>query len=389
MEIVTGSTSFLDVVPDWIRFFEIWATTMFNKTKLSFAERVQKGLEILLEHGGVVSPIDLLLQMHMLHDSHLKNWKCGHQLYPDLESHIQCGEDKFARLVEIYYDFVRSHKLVPFEVVFEIRGPHGTQSLKILKEPDEQRDAFFRAAHRRSDLPEAKQKRIEEKRNKPSELAVFEVVTDGGGCTECGVELKISARMILEQQKPLCLECADIDHLELLPAGNATLTRRAKKFSPLSAVLLRFNRRRNRYDRLGILVTVKAIADAEESCEGDADFREQQRARAAAYRDSLDQVLVAEYVDAIRTMFPKCPVLEAQAISEHTAARGSGRVGRSAAGRAVDANAVRLSVIAWVRHQHTPYDELLMKGVERMQARAQIADTLTKVFEEWAVKMDN
>ena len=75
--------------------------------------------------------------------------------------------------------------------------------------------------------------------------------------------------LFLEQGKPLCLACADLDHLVFLPAGNTALTRRARKHSPLSAVVVRFSRSRKRYERQGILVTEVALDQAEEECAAD------------------------------------------------------------------------------------------------------------------------
>jgi hypothetical protein len=71
-------------------------------------------------------------------------------------------------------------------------------------------------------------------------------------------------------------------------------------------------------------------------------------------------------------------------IATHAAQRGSGRVGRSAAGRALDAKAVRAAVVASVRHLDTPYDTLLMAGVARSDARAQIRATIDAVLDGWA-----
>jgi hypothetical protein len=33
----------------------------------------------------------------------------------------------------------------------------------------------------------------------------------------------------MENQGPICMTCADMDHLVFLPAGDATLTRRTKR----------------------------------------------------------------------------------------------------------------------------------------------------------------
>ncbi len=86
---------------------------------------------------------------------------------------------------------------------------------------------------------------------------------------------------------------------------------------------------------------------------------------------------------AILNQFPSCPPQAAHQIAEHTAQRGSGRVGRSAAGRELDANALTLAVIAHIRHVHTNYDSLLMRGVDRQDAREQIRETLETVLHLW------
>jgi hypothetical protein len=40
-------------------------------------------------------------------------------------------------------------------------------------------------------------------------------------------------------------------------------------------------------------------------------------------------------------------------------------------------------VIASIRHRHTPYDELLMSGYSRAEARSRIRETLDAVLETW------
>jgi hypothetical protein len=73
-----------------------------------------------------------------------------------------------------------------------------------------------------------------------------------------------------------------------------------------------------------------------------------------------------------------------RAIAEHTAVRGSGRVGRTEAGRALEDEALRLAVIAAIRHRHTSYDELLMKGVDRLDARGRVRDQIEEALELWS-----
>jgi hypothetical protein len=58
-------------------------------------------------------------------------------------------------------------------------------------------------------------------------------------------------------------------------------------------------------------------------------------------------------------------------------------VGRSAAGRALDENAVRIAVVASVRHEDTGYDQLLMSGVPRADARDQVRPDVDQVLDAW------
>src|SRR3954447_11122596 len=74
-------------------------------------------------------------------------------------------------------------------------------------------------------------------------------------CSECGENLGPKAWITLVGEKgALCLACADLDHLLFLPSGDAALTRRARKYSVLTAVVLKWSRARKRYERQGLLV---------------------------------------------------------------------------------------------------------------------------------------
>ncbi len=71
------------------------------------------------------------------------------------------------------------------------------------------------------------------------EIKVF-ISSRESKCDECGEELGSKAWITLAGDKgALCLSCADLDHLLFLPSGNVALTRRARKHSTLSAVVLK------------------------------------------------------------------------------------------------------------------------------------------------------
>ena len=219
--------------------------------------------------------------------------------------------------------------------------------------------------------------------DKADDLLVF--ITRGEVvCDECGEDLGRSAWITLAGEKgALCLSCADLDHLLFLPAGNAALTRRSRKYSNLSAVVLRWATRRKRYERQGLLVEAEALERAEAECLADEEVRARRRERAAERRAELDELYVARFAERARELYPHLPPGRETEIAEHACLKYSGRVGRSAAAKALDAEAVSLAVNAHARHRETPYDRLLMQGYDRHQARAEVRDRVLDVLARW------
>ncbi|MFJ3159518.1 DUF2293 domain-containing protein [Streptomyces kanasensis] len=200
-------------------------------------------------------------------------------------------------------------------------------------------------------------------------------------CAECrGGPLR---RMVLRCSVPLCLGCVGLGHLVYLPRGDAALTRRAREAGEVWAVVVRHDRRRTRYERQGILVEEAALARAEAACLADAGARARRRARDAVRRAASDVRFAAVLTAEVRRLFPGCPADRAAEIAAHTSARGSGRVGRTAAGRALDEGAVTAAVRASVRHRDTEYDALLAAGVPRRQARVRVAPAVEAVLASW------
>jgi hypothetical protein len=218
------------------------------------------------------------------------------------------------------------------------------------------------------------------------DLTVF-ITTRESSCDECGEELGRHAWITLNQDKgAFCLSCADLDHLIFLPAGDAALTRRARKYSNLSAVVLQWSRARKRYERQGLLVEQQALEQAEQECLADADVRTRRREREAERRAQFDRDYVDRFAGRVRELFPGCPSGREMAIAEHACLKYSGRVGRSADAKQLDEDAIRLAVIAHVRHVETRYDTLLARGYDRQDARAEVAAAVERVLAQWAVR---
>lgn len=214
------------------------------------------------------------------------------------------------------------------------------------------------------------------------DIVVF-ITRHGGHCAECAADFFDGSWIRLEGDRPLCLACADLDHLEYLPRGDAALTRRASKYSALRAVVVQWSRTRQRYERQGVLVVPAAIRRAEEECLADADLRARRRQQAATQRERVEARHLADVTGVLHARFPGCPADEAAAIARWTCEKHSGRVGRSAAGKALAPAALRLAVIAHIRHEHTNYDALLMRHGDRLGARRQVASAIEAVLARW------
>lgn len=221
-----------------------------------------------------------------------------------------------------------------------------------------------------------------QRHERQEDIVIFEILK-ASECSECGEELWKGSFLRMENDKPLCLSCADLDHLEFLPRGDAALTRRSRKYSSLAAVVVRFSRARGRYERQGLLVEPTAVKRAEKECLSDEEQRRVAREKSMVLRERAEEHYIKQFAQRIRSLYPGCPPDEAEAIATHTCEKYSGRIGRSADAKRLDDEAVDLAVKAHVRHMHTEYDLLLARAWERAEARAAIAEKVARVIDRW------
>lgn len=203
-------------------------------------------------------------------------------------------------------------------------------------------------------------------------------------CDECKEELGRRAWITLDRDKgALCLTCADLDHLIFLSSGDAALTRRARKYSTLMAVVLKWSRTRKRYERQGLLVENHALEQAEKECLTNSEVRARRREREVERRAGLDEKYVKQFAKRVRELFPKCPRGREKEIAEHACLKYSGRIGRTAEAKTFNEEAVRIAVIAHIRHAETKYDELLAMGYERWDARDEVVGRVEQILTKW------
>jgi hypothetical protein len=218
----------------------------------------------------------------------------------------------------------------------------------------------------------------------PTDLKVF-ISNRESICDECGQNLGRKAWITLDREiGALCLACAGMEHLAYLPSGNTALTRRSHKNSTLSAVVLKWSQNRNRYERQGILVEEKALEQAEQACLADKEARARSREREAERRAEYDRAHIDLFAKRIRELFPLIPSDREVIIAEHACLKYSGRIGRTASAKDLEENAVRLAVIAHIRHTETPYDRLLAMGHDRREAKSRVEGRVGEIILSWS-----
>lgn len=180
-----------------------------------------------------------------------------------------------------------------------------------------------------------------------------------------------------------CERCAGLAGLEVLPSGDVAMTRRTQRLSSRVAALIEWSPKAKRWERRGTLAEPAAIIEARRLCASDADARERARIAAVGRREIEQRDYLRSFRAAILRLFPGCPRAEAAEIAVHACEKHSGRVGRTAAAKALDDEMVRLAVVAHVRHLHTTYDQTIARTRDKRGSRAVIRADVQAVLTAW------
>jgi hypothetical protein len=345
----------------------------------SLGSRVAAAAEDVLARQKYVTPLDVCVRIGWLAPAHVDSWRQGRT--GSLEEALPVSAGKLDELLRQLRSWAADKGLASSEASY-VAATRDRRELRFTAAGTAAAEQAWRTSWTSPGLTERQAARVTARQSKAPDLVVIQPAKDFV-CAECratGGDL-----LIMEDAGPLCLTCADMDHLVFLAAGNAALTRRSQKASRLSAVVVRWQKSRKRYERRGLLVEEPALARAEQECLADEDIRARRRERDAVRRAGQDVEFQARFAAEIAKRYPGCPPDRAEAIAGHAAVRGSGRVGRSAAARAFDSHAIKLAVVASIRHLDTDYDDLLMAGVPREEARERIRAAIDEVLAAWSL----
>ncbi|MGX7826827.1 DUF2293 domain-containing protein [Actinokineospora sp. 24-640] len=337
----------------------------------ALSTRVRVVAEELVRRKGTVAPVDVLAGLGWVSPRTVESWRQGR--VERLSSAASVPPAKLAEAVALLGAWARSRGLVASEVEYRAASLDG----RALRFGDDDRP--FRTHWTDPALSPARKARIAAKERTPPDP----VAVRPDKRWHCSLCRETGDHHFVEDEQPVCLSCADMDHLVFLPSGDAALTRRARRASGLAAVVMTWHKPRKRFIRCGTLVERAALDAAEEQCLADEDARERRRARDRVRRADQDVAFAEAFASRIAVLFPGLARERAAAIAEHASVRSSGRVGRSAAGQALDEQAVTLAVVAAIRHEETDYDAMLMAGVPRAVARERIRGDVDRVLARW------
>jgi len=229
---------------------------MSRKNRVPLADRVANAAKAALAATHIVSAIDVLIGIGWLDPGAVERWRRGQ--IDCLEEVAQVDPLRIAEAMELFASWAAARGLSASETAYVARTPQ-RQTLCFSRSRNPTIETSYRTHWIAPELSEKKRERLVEKAGRAPELVVIQPLNTEWVCHRCGGN---SDLLMMETPGPVCLRCAGLDDLEFLPAGDALLTRRAKANSPRYAVVVRFSRTRRRYERRGVLVEPRALADA-------------------------------------------------------------------------------------------------------------------------------
>lgn len=217
--------------------------------------RVRRVAEQALTEKGYVAPIDVLVGLGWLARVRVDEWRQGR--LPVLERDVQANLSKVSDAMSDFRRWARERDLVASRTEYVART-RDRRRLRFSVSGKPSIEEAYRTHWVSPRISEAKRRQMAESASRPPELVVINATREWS-CMRCSAT--DGDLLIMEDVGPVCMKCARMDHLVFLARGDAGLTRRARKASTLSAVVVRWSRARKRYERQGLLVE-QAAQDA-------------------------------------------------------------------------------------------------------------------------------
>ena len=230
---------------------------MSRTNKVHLADRVARAAEAALAAKSFVSAIDILVGIGWLDPGALERWRRGQ--IDCLEGAVQANLSRVSEAMRLFRSWATAKGLFASPTDYVARTPR-RQTLRFSRSGNAAIEASYRTHWVSPELSEKKRERLAEKASPAPELVVVQPLNREWQCHRCG---NAGDFLMMEDPGPACLRCVGLDDLEYLPSGDALLTRRAKAKSARYAVVVRFSRTRGRYERKGLLVEPRALADAQ------------------------------------------------------------------------------------------------------------------------------
>ena len=234
---------------------------MHPGNRQALAARVAEAATAALKSQGYVAPLDVMIGIGWLQSRQVLAWRT--RRLPFLERGIQVNLSRISEAMRLFAAWARQAGLRPSTSAYVARTA-GREPLRFSKSGAPVIEAAWRTHWVSPQLSAAKRARVEARARKPPELVAIAPRDPEWRCHRCG---GTGALLVMEPPGPACLPCAGLGELELLPSGDALLTRRARAASTLGGVVVRWSRTRKRYERIGALVEPAALAAARASIE--------------------------------------------------------------------------------------------------------------------------
>jgi hypothetical protein len=175
------------------------------------------------------------LGLGWLAPTHHDQWRQG--WVQCLERVMQASLPKLSTAMGVFRRWAQQRGLVPSETGYLARTRGRSRCASASVERPRLSARITRTGFRPSS-PQPSATDFAQRQSRPPDLVVISPLKDWT-CTTCSGTGDL---LIMQDVDPVCLRCADLNHLVFLPAGDAGLTRRAHRTSELSAVVVRFSR---------------------------------------------------------------------------------------------------------------------------------------------------